>query len=68
VTDGKIQPPWTPEQVDALNSWQSLQRSREFTCALHSERRLHARTDGWFCSTGCAYRMLWAWAWMAEPE
>ena len=63
-----IRPPWTPEQVEALNRHQKDPRLHPFTCG--SGRRtdehhkdgqgiLVATADGWVCPW-CDYRQFWA--------
>lgn len=78
MTD-KIRPPWTPQQVSALNKFQRHGGMHPFTCpqpegpvglTLHpASPRLLATPDGWACSIpGCDYRQDWAHAFMADPE
>lgn len=74
MTD-RIEAPWTPEQVDALNDFQTQRLGHPFTCAdrmdgTHPERFgdfgvLVATTDGWVCPD-CPYTQRWAMAYMAE--
>ena len=60
-------PPWTLEQVQGLNEYQSCSWVHPFTCPDHSyhpvtegqENVLVATTDGWVCPH-CDYRQLWA--------
>ncbi|WP_340667950.1 hypothetical protein [Bradyrhizobium ottawaense] len=57
-----IKPPWTPEQVDALNRFQRLGVFHPFTCPdPHdgADRALVATRDGWVCCH-CDYRQDWA--------
>ena len=61
----KVHPPWTSEQVDALNAWQALGYVHEFTCPHnHPDRTLKATTDGWVCL--CGYTQEWAHDFMAD--
>ncbi len=71
----KIVPPWTSEQVAALNSYQRAGRFHPFTCGNRDENRrrhrkhpvLRATRVGWVCDA-CGYRQTWAHAFMATPE
>jgi hypothetical protein len=73
MTD-KIRPPWTPQQVAALNGFQRRGGMHPFTC-VHEHAgpapTLVARPDGWHCpgtyTAPCDYRQDWAHAFMAEP-
>ncbi len=69
-------PPWTGEQVKALNEWQTLGHFHPFTCG--SDRHdwpapggrpsLLATPDGWVCPhEDCDYTQKWAHPFMAEP-
>lgn len=77
----KIEPPWTPEQVAALNRWQRSPTVHPFTCggdrgdAAHTayalehgqdKGQLVASVNGWFCPV-CAYRQTWAHDFMVKP-
>ena len=63
----KIRPPWTDDQVAALNAWQHGPM-HPFTCggnhAIHVI--LEATTDGWVCPD-CPYTQDWAHDFMADP-
>lgn len=68
-----IRPPWTPEQVDALNAFQQSGSGHPFTCGgehAPGSPILVAREDGWHCSDpygeGCDYRQDWAHASMVD--
>lgn len=61
----RIEAPWTPEQVEALNTFQRSGQFHPFTCGNDSDSVLIAREDGWHCPD-CAYRQNWAHAFMAE--
>lgn len=64
------EPPWTPQQVEALNRFQYLRMMHSFTCgAVHDQHRvLVAAEDGWHCpDPECGYWQRWAHAWMADP-
>lgn len=66
--DDKIRPPWSTEQVTALNIYQHDGRFHPFTCGNDSRHRvLVATTDGWICED-CDYRQGWAHSFMAEPS
>jgi len=52
--------PWTPEQVDALNRWQSCGWVHPFTCgSCGGLAQLHATVRGWICPY-CDYTQEWA--------
>jgi hypothetical protein len=70
----KVEAPWTPHQVAALNRWQQAGDVHPFTCG--GERmdpahvgyamahggdygQLVASVNGWFCPV-CSYRQTWA--------
>ncbi len=59
--DGILKAPWTPEQVEALNRYQSSGFVHEFTCGGDhpGSRVLLATTEGWRCPT-CDSRQDWA--------
>jgi len=61
--------PWTPEQVEALNFWQTRSDVHPFTCQnSHPEdRTLVATPDGWICKH-CSYTQLWAHHFMLMPR
>lgn len=58
---GRINAPFTAEQVDALNAYQRASYAHPFTCAGHDtgDRTLFATRDGWICPH-CNYRQRWA--------
>lgn len=63
----RIVPPWSPDQVAALNRYQKDGRFHPFTCGSSGDDVLVATTDGWHCPTpGCTYQQHWAHAFMAE--
>lgn len=72
-----ICPPWTPEQVEALNGYQAAGRFHPFTCARRGEGGhqirhgdlgvLVATADGWICPD-CDYTQDWAHEFMLLPE
>lgn len=79
--DDEIYPPWTQEQVDALNAYQRSGQYHPFTCgrdrgnaahrAYADERgedlgQLVATVNGWKCPV-CDYRQEWAHDFMANP-
>lgn len=61
-TTDYIFPPWTDEQVAALNDWQTRGTVHPFTCAKgHANNVLVARADGWHCPmVDCDYMQTWA--------
>jgi hypothetical protein len=77
---GKIESPWSSEEVEALNEWQQAGQFHPFTCgndrgdAAHLAYRaehggdlgqLVASASGWHCPA-CGYRQDWAHAFMAS--
>ncbi|MFE7972981.1 hypothetical protein [Streptomyces shenzhenensis] len=67
----KIRPPWTSEQVAALNEFQRRGGMHPFTCgAEHAPGRspiLDATHSGWICpDPACHYTQDWAHAFMAD--
>lgn len=68
-----IKPPWTPEQVEALNKFQQSGLFHPFTCGgnrtdekhLDGEGILVATPDGWICPY-CGYTQDWAHEFMTE--
>lgn len=76
MSEQRIEAPFTPEQVEALNRWQGSHHVHPFTCPAdgtrgskrHSDRRiLVAHEHGWTCEW-CGYRQLWAHDFMQKPE
>lgn len=68
----RIEPPWTPGQVERLNAFQADGRFHPFTCPgerpdCEGRRELVATADGWVCACG-EYRQGWAHAFMAEDR
>lgn len=67
----KLLPPWTDEQVDALNRYQRKGRMHPFTCGQPQHRispALVATTQGWICPDPlCGYTQDWAHGFMADP-
>jgi hypothetical protein len=75
----RTEPPWTPEQVAALNRYQHGGWFHPFTCAhcrdadprwpSPDEHILVATEDGWTCPT-CDYTQHWAHGFMFDgpPE
>lgn len=70
----KIQAPFTPEQVKALNKYQRSGAFHPFTCCSHNDCDRQARAnqgvlvafeEGWTCPCG-AWKQDWAHAFMAE--
>lgn len=75
-TNEHIEAPFTPEQVEALNTWQSTGVVHPFTCGsgrrkdadhLDGEGILKATPQGWVCPY-CNYTQDWAHAFMADLE
>lgn len=63
-----IFPPWTDEQVAALNAFQHDGRFHPFTCGNNSNHPvLVATPTGWICSA-CDYRQKWAHDFMATDR
>lgn len=76
--EDRITAPFTPEQVDGLNTYQKSGVMHPFTCRNRDNNHpyeseygdhgvLRARESGWYC-IHCEYTQNWAWAWMADPE
>lgn len=65
--DIKLTAPWTPDQVAALNRFQTSGFVHEFTCGNDhaGDRVLVAHADGWHCPS-CAYVQNWAHRMMLE--
>lgn len=70
----RLDAPWTPEQVAALNRWQTAGCVHPFTCGNDRTDEAHktyaanvgeapgmliATTEGWLCGA-CDYRQTWA--------
>lgn len=63
----RIDAPFTPEQVVALNNYQTDGRFHEFTCGVDSRHpALVATATGWVCPT-CDYTQSWAHDFMLAP-
>lgn len=63
-----IKAPWTPEQVDALQLFQTSGVMHPFTCPDHSQRSdLVPTVRGWICQF-CDYTQDWAHAFMADRQ
>jgi hypothetical protein len=71
-----IKVPFTDEQVEALNKFQTLGYMYEFTCMRYkgcncSDENnwglLTATNEGWICPCG-KYKQDWAWEFMTHPE
>lgn len=63
----RIEPPWTPEQVAALNRFQQTGFMHPFTCPDHhgGDRDLTATPEGWVCLK-CGYTQKWAHRFMLD--
>jgi hypothetical protein len=63
----KIEAPFTAEQVETMNAFQSLDTVHPFTCANDhaGDDVLVAHEDGWRCPS-CEYRQHWAHGFMAD--
>jgi len=60
----RVEAPFTPEDVAALNRFQLDDRFHPFTCASvdHAGVRLIATENGWRCAVQtCGYTQDWAW-------
>lgn len=65
-TPDRIFAPFTPEQVQALNVWQRLGHTHEYTCGV-CRSTLIAETAGWRCETpGCTHTQDWAHTFAAD--
>ena len=63
----KLTAPWNPEQVEALNRFQTEAFMHPFTCLDH--HLLVAASDGWHCTEpACDYTQQWAHPFMANPH
>jgi dethiobiotin synthetase len=63
-----LRAPWTPEQVDGLNRWQTCGHVHEYTCGNNSEHVLVATEGGWVCPVkDCGYTQDWAHEFSVEP-
>lgn len=65
-----IKAPWTEDQVEALNKFQTTTRFHPFTCPNHhnnpyGDRNLVATTNGWICKN-CNYTQDWAHGFMTQ--
>ena len=64
----KLIAPWTADQVDNLNRFQTEARMHPFTCG-QCCMELVARRIGWHCSDpDCDYTQQWAHPFMANPD
>lgn len=66
-----IVPPWTAEQVEAMNQFQHERTFHPFTCENRNDGKhgdgegiLIATPDGWICPH-CDYKQGWAHGFMA---
>lgn len=80
----KIIPPWSVEQVDALNEYQKSRRFHPFTCGSgnrtdnkHCDAKLKLGLSDWgtliatpegWVCPACSYTQDWAHAFMAQPK
>ena len=72
----KIAAPWTPAQVEALNTYQEHAHFHPYTCGRRGDGQhghlwgdtgtLVATVRGWACLF-CGYTQDWAWAMSAAP-
>lgn len=74
TNSNRIEKPWTPGQVEALNAYQQSGRFHPFTCGnkkykdgihLDGEGILVATSEGWVCPF-CEYKQGWAWEFMLD--
>ncbi|MFD5508987.1 hypothetical protein ACFWIB_14590 [Streptomyces sp. NPDC127051] len=66
-----LRAPWTAEQIDALNRFQTEGGMHPFTCGRDHEthRVLVATYLGWIClEPTCDYTQDWAHPFMAQPD
>lgn len=63
-TEGRMHPPWTLDEVTALNAYQRDGWGHPFTCPL-DRTVLVAYEGGWECRA-CGYEQDWAWRDMAS--
>jgi hypothetical protein len=65
---GRTYAPWTPEQVELLNNYQTISGFHPFTCGSGecSHVALVAHDDGWHCPS-CEYTQDWAYNFMTRP-
>ena len=69
----KIDPVFTPDEVESLNAYQNSNSFHPFTCGgdrtdekhLDGEGRLVATGEGWYCPF-CEYRQDWCHQWMKD--
>ena len=70
----KVWSPWTKEQIDQLNAFQTFGTFHPFTCPEQHEGeepeiKLVALAGGWVCpDQDCDYTQDWAWEAMFKPE
>lgn len=67
-----IHAPWTPAQVEALNTYQRSGYFHPYTCGKrdqweHGEGELIATENGWVCPD-CSYTQDWAHAASVNPD
>jgi hypothetical protein len=66
-----LQAPWTTEQVQALNSWQTSGVVHPFTCG-NGSHVLRATPEGWVCDEcmrlGRSYTQDWCHDFQAEGK
>jgi hypothetical protein len=63
-----IHPPWSAEQIAALNAFQHDGRFHPFTCGNDSRHPVLVATPaGWICEA-CDYRQAWAHDFMSEQR
>lgn len=64
-----IKPPFTEEQVIALNYYQHIDIMHDYTCRNEhgGVRKLVATKDGWICPS-CDYAQETALSWMTDLE
>ena len=66
----RIRAPFTPQQVVALNRFQTSGELHTFTCGFSDDHPddggiLVAVQHGWICPATCDYELDWAWDFMA---
>lgn len=62
----RLDAPWTPEQVAAIEAYQKRDDAHPFTCPDHSDRPLSVLPGFLYCAVhDCAYTQRWVHDWMA---
>lgn len=65
----KIFPPFSPEQVENIQLYQSRSNKVPFSCPEHEDKVMQVTTDGLHCpESNCPYKQFWAFDFMAEGD